>query len=132
MIALYPSKAQIEALLASPETGPVTMLNLLRFKQQATAPDEDMSGEKAYQRYAIEMRRLVESRGGRFLWVGRIDSQVMGEGAENFHVAAIVEYPSRKAFVEIATSPEVAAIGVHRAAGLEGQWLLATTTTQGE
>ena len=127
MIALYPSKAQIEALLASPETGPVTMLNLLRFKQQATAPDEDMSGENAYRRYAIEMRRLVETRGGRFLWVGRIDSQVMGEGAENFHVAAIVEYPSRKAFVEIATSPEVAAIGVHRAAGLEGQWLLATT-----
>lgn len=132
MIALYPTKTQIEALLASPETGPVTMLNLLRFKQQATAPDEDLSGENAYQRYAIEMRRLVETRGGRFLWVGRIDSQVMGEGAENFHVAAIVEYPSRKAFVEIATSPEVAAIGVHRAAGLEGQWLLATTTTRGE
>jgi hypothetical protein len=43
-------------------------------------------------------------------------------------VAALVEYPSRKAFVEIATSPEVARIGVHRAAGLEGQWLLATTT----
>ena len=43
-------------------------------------------------------------------------------------MAALVEYPSRKAFVEIAMSPEVAAIGVHRAAGLEGQWLLATTT----
>jgi hypothetical protein len=25
------------------------------------------------------------------------------------------------------TSPEVAAIGVHRSEGLEGQWLLATT-----
>jgi hypothetical protein len=39
----------------------------------------------------------------------------------------VVEYPSRKIFVEIATSPEVAEIGVHRTEGLEGQWLIATT-----
>ncbi len=131
MIALYPTKAQIEALLASPETGPVTMLNLLRFKSRATAPDEGASGAEAYQRYAIEMRRIVEGRGGRFVWVGRIDSQAIGQGAEEFQMAAIVEYPSRKVFVEIATSPEVGEIGVHRAAGLEGQWLLATTTQIG-
>lgn len=128
MIALYPTRAQIETLLASPETGPVVMLNLLRFKERAGEPDADASGEEAYQRYARRMQPIVEGRGGRFLWVGRIDSQVMGSGAEEFDVAAIVEYPSRKVFVEIATSPEVAEIGVHRAAGLEGQWLLATTT----
>ena len=128
MIAVYPKKAQLEALLASPETGPVVMLNLLRFKESATAPDEGVSGREAYMRYGEAMRKLVESRGGRFIWQGSVDSQVIGDGAEGFHVAALVEYPSRKAFVEIATSPEVAAIGVHRAAGLEGQWLLATTT----
>ena len=128
MISLYPQKEQLEALLASPEAGPVVMLNLLRFKERAAAPDEGVSGQEAYQRYATAMRRIVEGRGGRFLWVGRVDSQVVGEGADDFHVAALVEYPSRKAFVEIATSREVAEIGVHRAAGLEGQWLLATTT----
>lgn len=130
MIALYPTRPQLEALLASEETGPVVMLNLLRFKDEAGDPDLGSSGEEAYQRYADSMRGVVEGRGGRFLWVGRVDSQVMGQGAEGFHVAALVEYPSRKVFVEIATSPEVNAIGVHRAAGLEGQWLLATTTTR--
>jgi hypothetical protein len=35
-----------------------------------------------------------------------------------------MEYPSRAAFVEIATSPEVAAIGIHRKAGLKGQLLI--------
>jgi uncharacterized protein (DUF1330 family) len=104
------------------------MLNLLRFKERATAPDEGAAGQEAYQRYAAAMRGVVEARGGRFLWSGRVDSQVIGDGAQGFHVAALVEYPSRRAFVEIATSPEVAAIAVHRAAGLEGQWLLATTT----
>jgi uncharacterized protein (DUF1330 family) len=128
MIALYPKKEQLEALLASPERGPVVMLNLLRFKARASAPDEGLSGQEAYQRYATAMRGIVEGRGGRFLWMGRVDGQVIGEGAEGFEVAALVEYPSRRVFVEIATSPEVNEIGVHRAAGLEGQWLIATTT----
>jgi uncharacterized protein (DUF1330 family) len=130
MIALYPEKAQIERLLAGEPDRPVVMLNLLRFKERAEAPDQGASGEAAYQRYADEMVPLVERRGGRVIWTGRVDSQVIGAGAEGFQMAALVEYPSRKAFVEIATSPEVAAIGVHRAAGLEGQWLLATTTSR--
>ena len=119
-ISLYPSKEQIQALLADPTPGPVVMLNLLRFKPGA---------EPAYQRYAREMRKLVEGRGGRFVWTGRVTAQVIGSGGEGFEVVGLVEYPSRKAFVEIATSPEVAKIGVDRTEGLEGQWLLATTAT---
>ena len=54
--------------------------------------------------------------------------QVIGEGGEEFHVVALVEYPSRKAFAEIAQDPFVTDnIGKHRAAGLEMQWLIATT-----
>jgi uncharacterized protein (DUF1330 family) len=116
-ISLYPTKEQIEALIADPSEGPVVMVNLLRFKP---------GGEAAYRRYATAMRRLVEDRGGRFLWSGRVTSQVVGSGGEGFEIVGLVEYPSRKAFVEIATSREVAEIGVHRAEGLEGQWLLAT------
>ena len=42
-------------------------------------------------------------------------------------MVGLVEYPSRKAFVETATDPYVQEIGAHRASGLEGQWLLAAT-----
>ena len=73
--------------------------------------------------------RTSKRGGGRVIWMGRIDAQVIGTQAEGFHMAALVEYPSRKAFVAIATDPPVLAIGVHRTAGLEGQWLLAMTTT---
>lgn len=128
MIALYPEKEQIERLLADAADGPVVMLNLLSFKERADAPDAGLTGQQAYQRYADEMVPLVERRGGRVIWTGRVDSQVIGSDADGFQMAALVEYPSRKAFVEIAMSAEVAAIGVHRAAGLAGQWLLATTT----
>ena len=131
MIAVYPKPEQIQTLLAGPANRPVVMLNLLRFKDRASEPDVGLTGEEAYQRYADDMVRFVTSKGGRVIWSGRVDSQVIGDAAEGFHMAALMEYPSRKAFVEIATSPEVSAIGVHRSAGLEGQWLLATTTSQG-
>ena len=128
MIALYPTPEQIQELLKGPADQPVVMLNLLRFKDRASEPDADLTGEEAYMRYAADMTRYVTARGGRVIWTGRIDGQVIGTNAEGFHVAALMEYPSRQAFVEIATSPEVAKFGVHRTAGLEGQWLLATTT----
>jgi len=126
--ALYPTPAQIQTLLAGSPDRPVVMVNLLRFKPRADAPDEDVSGEEAYRRYADAMTAFIATRGARVLWAGRIDSQMIGEGAEAFHMVGIVEYPSRQAFLEIATDPHVQAIGVHRSAGLAGQWLLAATT----
>jgi uncharacterized protein (DUF1330 family) len=130
MIALYPTPAQIQELLKDPSDRPVVMLNLLTFKERATEPDEGLTGEQAYQRYVDDMVGFVESKGGRVIWSGRVDGQVIGDGAQGFHMAALMEYPSRKVFVEIATSPEVAKFGAHRSAGLEGQWLLATTTRE--
>ena len=126
-MAIYPSTEQIQRLLAGPAHEPVVMVNLLRFKPLADSPDEGISGEEAYRRYAGPMRAFVESKGGRFLWVGRVDSQVIGTGGEDFHMIGLVEYPSREAFVAIATDPHVEAIGMHRAAGLESQWLIAAT-----
>ncbi len=123
-IAQYPTPEQIRTLLAAPDDRPVVMVNLLRFKDEV----DGVSGEEAYRRYAEKMVPFVESRGGRVIWSGRVDSQLIGEGGDFFHMIALVEYPSRKAFVEIANDPYVAEIGAHRAAGLEGQWLVAGTT----
>lgn len=127
-IAVYPTADQVAALTAAPDNGPVVMLNLLCFKRVADAPDDALSGEEAYGLYAQQMIPFVESKGGRFIWSGRVERSVIGEGGELFQMAALVEYPSRKAFVEIATDPYVAEIGTHRAAGLEGQWLIACSS----
>jgi len=129
-MAIYPSPEQIQTVVAGPAGKPVVMVNLLTFKPRADAPDEGMSGEEAYRRYADLMRPFVESKGGRILWIGRVDSQVIGTGGEDFHMIGLVEYPSREVFVSIATDPHVVEIGVHRAAGLESQWLLAATTEE--
>ena len=127
VIAQYPTTEQLQQLLAGPADTPVVMLNLLRFKERADAPDEGLAGVAAYRLYGEPMRRIVEERGGRFLWMGRVDSFVIGASDTAFDAVALVEYPSRRAFVEIVNDPRVREIGAHRAAGLEGQWLIATT-----
>ena len=130
-MAIYPTQEQLRTLLANPSNEPFVMVNLLRFKKQADAPDEGLTGQAAYSLYGEKMRGVVERHGGRLVWMGRVDSIVIEDGAQTYDAVALVEYPSRKAFVQIATSAEVADIGVHRTAGLESQWLLATTPGPG-
>ena len=127
-MAIYPNKEQIEELLKGPADQPVVMVNLLKFKERADESEGDSSGQQAYGRYAEQMRKVVESQGGRFIWAGRVDSTVIGEdGDPEFDVVALVEYPSRQKFLEIVGSQKVREIGEHRSAGLEMQWLIATT-----
>ena len=116
--------------MKGPEDSPVVMVNLLSFKDRADGGSEEMSGVESYGRYAENMRKFVESKGGRFVWSGRVDSMVIGESDVDFSVIALVEYPNRKAFVEIATSAHVQEIGKDRAGGLAGQWLIATTESK--
>ena len=124
-MAIYPTPEQIQTLLAGPADRPVVMVNLLRFKP--TADTGKRTGEEAYRTYAEAMRGVVESAGGRFLWFGRVDSVVIGDADASFDMIGLVEYPSRQKFVEIAMSDRVREIGADRAAGLEMQWLIATT-----
>jgi uncharacterized protein (DUF1330 family) len=129
-ISVVPQPDQIKQLLEGPADTPVVMVNLLSFKADADGGNEGMSGAESYMLYGEKMKKFVESKGGRFLWTGRVDSMVLGESDYDFEIVALVEYPSRKAFVEIASSPHVAEIGEDRKKGLAGQWLIATTTLE--
>ncbi len=126
---IAPEPEQIEEMLKGPAEGPVVMVNLLRFKKEADAPDEGLTGEEAYGRYGAQMVRWVTSQGARLIWSGRVDSMVIGDTDEYFHTIALMEYPSRAEFLRIVGDPRVAEFSVHRTAGLDMQWLIATTTT---
>jgi len=127
---IVPSDEQLGELLADTRDTPVVMINLLRFKTEAEGDKaiDGESGESAYMRYAESMRRLVESGGGRFLWMGKVDQVVIGDTGERFDAAALVEYPSRSGFIELAMKAEQSGISGDRAAGLDSQWLFASTT----
>lgn len=126
-IAQYPTGDKIKELMKGPAETPVVMLNLLSFKETADGDNTGLSGLDAYSKYASKMTTLVESKGGRLIWSGRVDSVVIGESDADFQMVALMEYPSRAAFLEITSSVEVKAIAQDRIDGLAGQWLLATT-----
>jgi len=125
--AVYPNSGRVSALMSDYSAGPIVMLNLLKFRAKAVYADgrkTDLTGAQAYNLYAERMRTVVEREGGKLLFAGDIKSIVIGEVEDLWDFAALVEYPSSAAFAKIATSPEVGEIGVHRAAGLEGQLLI--------
>ena len=114
------------ALLHSEVEGPVVMLNLLRFKERAGGEAAE-SGAAAYGRYGAAMTKMVEEGGGRLVWAGRPTEIVIGEEGMQWDMVALVEYPSRKAFIEMTSTPKYNDIHVDREAGLESQWLIACT-----
>jgi uncharacterized protein (DUF1330 family) len=127
--AVYPKGEQLGEAMAKGSSGPIVMVNLLRFKDKASYKDgraDTATGREAYDRYAQEMLPFVAAHGGRVLFVGPVKSLVIGNVDEMWDAVALVEYPSSEAFVKIAMSPDVAKFGVHREAGLAGQLLIQT------
>jgi uncharacterized protein (DUF1330 family) len=119
-----PNEEQINGFLEDPEIGPISMVNLLKYKEKANYDDgrnTNLSGEEAYGLYAAEVINLVEKYGGEFLFAGKVNRLMLGEVDEMWDSIAIAKYPNRKAMFEMTMDPEYQKIHVHRDAGLEGQ-----------
>ena len=123
MSAIRPNAAQFQQLAMAPDDGPVTMLNLLKFKQRAD--NGDGSGAQVYARYGDAAEQMVEERGGRIVWQGRAEQTLIGEEAEDWDLVVLVEYPSRKTFIEMVSAPGYMKSHQHREAGLERTVLIA-------
>jgi uncharacterized protein (DUF1330 family) len=75
---------------------------------------------------------MVEARGGKVLWMGRADQVLIGdEDANEWDSVALVQYPSRKAFIDMVTTPEYEKAHEHRESGLERTVLIACTPRVG-
>jgi uncharacterized protein (DUF1330 family) len=123
-----PTKEQIQTLVDSELDTPVVMLNLLKFAERADGDgDGPQSGRDSYARYGDRVRSMLESVGGRVLWQGRADSVVIGGDADEWDAVILVEYPSRKAFLEMTSSPKYQEVSKDRTAGLADSRLIAMT-----
>ena len=125
MSAIKPNKSQFIELMEAPDEGPVVMLNLLKFK--STADDGKGTGASEYGKYGDAAVQMVEARGGKVLWMGRADQILIGDPAESWDSVALVQYPSRKDFIEMVSTPEYEQAHEHRESGLERTVLIACT-----
>jgi uncharacterized protein (DUF1330 family) len=126
---VQPTREQVLAFLQSGQEGPIVMVNLLKFRERAEYEDgraSELTGQEAYRIYAAGMKKLLEARGGRFVFSGTVRNLLLGEVESLWDVVGLAEYPSPAVMIEIATSPEFHAIEVHRVAGLAGQLNLTT------
>jgi uncharacterized protein (DUF1330 family) len=124
-VPITPNRDQFAAMAsaAASDDGPVVMLNLLKFKDVATGGG---SGAASYNRYGDSVSRMVEERGGRVLWSGRVDQVLIGDEAANgWDAIALVRYPSRQAFLDMVSDETYLKSHEHREGGLADTVLIA-------
>ena len=121
---LNPSKEQFQGFMEPGQDGPIYMLNLLKFKAKAEYEDgreTDLTGAEAYAIYGAEVVGHLAKVGGAPMFSAQVERLMLGEVEELWDSAAIAMYPSRKAMLEMVSSPDYQASAVHRTAGLAGQ-----------
>jgi len=111
-----------------PDTGPVVMVNLVRFR--ARSLDGNGSGWDAYARYSKGDMPLLKKVGGTVIWAGHVEGVSIGDlGGGRWDWVVLVHYPSRAAFLDMMTSPEYAAINGDRENGVEDHVILIANQT---
>jgi uncharacterized protein (DUF1330 family) len=126
MKTINPTSQQMKELTELADTGPIVMVNLLKFRETAATTNE--SGEKAYTRYMINVAPMLEKAGGRLLWMGSVKQVFIGADTDQWDRVMLVEYPSRQAFLDMISAPEYQEVHKDREAGLETSALLMTKT----
>ena len=95
------------------DDGPIVMLNLNRYRSR-----ED------YARYAEVAAGVLAELGGRVLWHGPAEQTVVGGPDERWDEVLAIYYPSRSAFIALASDPRIAEARADRVAGLEQATLI--------
>ena len=105
--------------------GPVHMLNLVRFREQAAYNDGTVAtGAEAYSSYARESGPVFKRLGGRQVWIGKPELMLIGPQSEAWDIAFIAEYPSKDAFVAMLRDPEYRKAVRHRQAAVADSRLI--------
>ena len=111
--------------------GPVTMLNLLRFREVADysahpelMPYEPISGAEAYQKYIEYTLPFLKESGGDLVFLGKGGKYLIGPQEEQWDLVMLVRQNSVSDFMAF-SSNEAYLIGMgHRTAALEDSRLL--------
>jgi uncharacterized protein (DUF1330 family) len=93
------------------------MLKLVKFKGE--------EGARAYDRYMKNVSKILEARGALVVYAGNAAELLVGD--ETWGAIILVEYPSRKVFLEMVKSPEYRKAHANREQRLERTVLYATS-----
>jgi uncharacterized protein (DUF1330 family) len=133
---IEPSEDQLAALAAvagTDDDGPITMLNLNRYRDRADygdsppdGVDPDVSGQEAYNRYGEVALRALAELGASIVWHTSSPGTVIGREDDRFHEVVAVWYPSRTAFLGLLGVEGYPEALAHRTAALERAMVIVT------
>ena len=128
---ISPTPESITAIIERGFSGPVKMLNLLRFRNTADysetpdlVPDHPISGAEAYRIYSANTMPHLDDVGGKVIFVGAGGPFLIGPDDARWDQVLIIEYPDISAFLSMTQNPEYIAGAGHRTAALEDSRLL--------
>lgn len=131
---LMPTQEAGRAFVMRGISGPVTMLNLLRFHDVADysatpdlAPPSPISGEEAFRRYVVHTLPFLAESGGELLYLGAGGPYLIGPQGRGWHQAMLVRQASVQSFLAFADNPAYLAGLGHRIAALADSRLLPLT-----
>ena len=119
MASNIPRPEAVEALTQSTAPEKVVMLNLLKFRPAG--------GAASYVEYVRRVTPILERIGAKSIFAGPVTSTIIGE--QSWDSILLVEYPSRKVFVDMVTSAEYQAIHHFRDEALDCSELHAISPT---
>jgi uncharacterized protein (DUF1330 family) len=127
--SIDPTADQVRALRDAGPDGPVVMLNLLKFREQANypagSPHPPCSGAEAYRRYQTAFVETVgDVSRAEVVWEGKIDRPFIGDASQDWDKCLLVRYPSRQHFLAMMADAAYREALIHRYAGLERTILL--------
>lgn len=117
---------------AQTKSGPIHMINLVRFKDQAEYEDDaqpdsgPISGADAYALYGQLAGPFVQAVGGSTAWASPKSTVLIGPADESWDAVFAVRYPNRSAFLEMVTDPRYQAVAHHRTAAVADSRLILT------
>lgn len=126
-----PSRANFERFKALPRDVPMHLLNLVRFRTEASyAPDHalagrGMTGEQAFGEYFRAIDPFFRKLGVSIVWKGRGGLTMTGPDGQYWDLGFVAAFPRASAFLELVTDPEYrAGVVVHRSAAVEDSRLV--------
>ena len=125
-----PTRAQFDGFKSGDRDAPIDMLNLVRLRSHALYPEghalagAGLTGAEAYAKYGAETAPILARLGGRIVWRGAFQAQLIGPDGERWDHMFIARYPSTHAFLEMITEPAYRAAVIHRQAAVRSSRLI--------
>ncbi len=130
---LNPRDDQLATLLSLPMETPVAVLNLFEFNETANyqagdpefgTPPAEISGREAFERYGEVAGPFIQGLGGRIVFSVPAEQVLIGPDTANWHVAAIMFFPSRQAFLQMTSDASFQRASRHRKAALKNHQMV--------